>query len=246
MPLERLAAGHLALNLIPDLWPTVGRSRWRKLGPGDVLECSIGCAEWAAHLLQASPLVSEDEPHNHNLTEASLELGKMAFHAVLCASARTVEMMSNSVPPPTRSTTTSAAGHGISQTDGGTFDDGGLVGASRHLGRRQVAANAPTVPGSIRLEPRRSTTLVRKASRAALAALSVSLGVLCGAVEASVGWDGRRWLLSEAMGGPRPLHFNDLGFDELASRPRGAEVRPSWEDPVFEWNAGLPASSLAG
>ena len=28
VPLERLAAGHLALNLIPDLWPTVSRSRW--------------------------------------------------------------------------------------------------------------------------------------------------------------------------------------------------------------------------
>ena len=61
---------------------------------------------------------------------------------------------------------------------------------------------------------------MRKAPRAALAALSLSLGVLSGAVAASVGWNGGQWLLSEAMGGPRPFHFDDLGLDELASRPR--------------------------
>ncbi|CAE7234040.1 pol [Symbiodinium sp. CCMP2456] len=38
VPLERLVAGHLALGLIPDVWPAVTRGRWRKLGPGGVLE----------------------------------------------------------------------------------------------------------------------------------------------------------------------------------------------------------------
>ncbi|CAE7211399.1 ABCB25 [Symbiodinium natans] len=49
--LERLAAGHLSLALIPEQWPAVTQGRWRKLGADGVLECCIGCAEWAAHLL---------------------------------------------------------------------------------------------------------------------------------------------------------------------------------------------------
>ena len=64
------------------------KGRWRKLGPGGVLECSNTCSDWAAQLLRLPPAApSDDEPRNHNMTEASLEIGRLAFHAVFLACA---------------------------------------------------------------------------------------------------------------------------------------------------------------
>ncbi|CAE7503333.1 RE2, partial [Symbiodinium sp. CCMP2456] len=227
VPLERLMAGHLALGLIPDVWPTVTRGRWRKLGPGGVLECNIGCSAWAAHLLQAAPQQTEDEPHNHNLTEASLELGMMAFHAVLCTSAQNSEMTFDPKPPPTLCTTTSPEEHG--ETFGCALREDGPSSTaspgSRPTSRRQVATDGATGPCAFRLEPRRCAPVVRKASRAALVALSLSLGVISGAVEAAGGWDGGQRLFSSAMGGPRPFQFDDVGFNDLAAQPCGTQVR---------------------
>ncbi|CAE7237175.1 unnamed protein product [Symbiodinium microadriaticum] len=84
-PLERLNAGHLALRLIPRSWPAdCGKVRFRKVGPDGVLECCLDCREWTKQLLSARHVPTADEldheDHSHNLTEASLALGKLAFH----------------------------------------------------------------------------------------------------------------------------------------------------------------------
>ena len=93
--LERLNAGHLALKLIPDTWPSPGKVRLRRLGPGGVLECTMSCQEWAKQLMRhrsnESPLALERTyMHSHNMTEASLELGRLAyrFYNVLTVSAQ--------------------------------------------------------------------------------------------------------------------------------------------------------------
>ena len=46
MQLERLAAGHLALRLIPEAWPDAVKGRRRPLGPDGVVELSLGCQAW--------------------------------------------------------------------------------------------------------------------------------------------------------------------------------------------------------
>ena len=92
MLLERLNAGHLALKLIPDAWPVMAKeSRWRRLGPDGVLEFPLHCRLWAAQLMRARRRGGAPAPlHDHNVTEASLQLGELAFafHNVLCAAAQ--------------------------------------------------------------------------------------------------------------------------------------------------------------
>ena len=241
--LERLAAGHLSLALIPEQWPAVTQGRWRKLGADGVLECCIGCAEWAAHLLHMNPRRdSEDAPHSHNMTEATLELGRLAFHAVLCASAQNCEMTFAEQPQPSTCTTAfgPTVGNGGSEAFGGSLENsscGTSRPGSRRLGRRQVAEDDVASGGKIRLEPRRSTTVVRQASRAALVAISLSLCVLGGAMAAAGRWHGGQWMLPSEVAGPRSVQSGDLGFFDVVSQPRRLEVCVPGGSGA-EWDAG--------
>ena len=227
VPLERLSAGHLALTLIPEIWPAVTRGRWRKIGPGGVLECSITCSDWAAQLLRlprAAP--SDEEAHNHNMTEASLEIGRLAFHAVFLASARDEEMCRATSPEQPDSASPGAFEHGFASPDGGS-DPGcsrPLCGRSRLSCRRALEKNAVESLGPLRLEPRRSQTLVRQASRAALVAVSLSLCVFGGAMAAAGAEHGAKWMLPTPVGGPGHLLPSPPVFDDVVQEPRGAEV----------------------
>ena len=122
--LEKLSAGHLALKLIPEAWPELGKGRRRKLGPDGVLEVYLGCREWASRLMRvhARPQSADAllEGHHRNVTEASLELGRLAydFHSVLTVLAQS--NMSDDVPSedfdssPTASTSVPSLDHGDS------------------------------------------------------------------------------------------------------------------------------------
>ena len=107
MKLERLSAGHLALKLIPEKWPALGKQfRWRRLGPDGVLEFPLHCRLWAEQLMRARRRGQALAPaHDHNLTEASLQLGNLAFtfHAVLCAAAQASMHTSTTLTSPSSS-----------------------------------------------------------------------------------------------------------------------------------------------
>ena len=46
IPLSQLAAGHLALRLLPEVaWPAEGREKWRRLGPDGVIEIAASLPE---------------------------------------------------------------------------------------------------------------------------------------------------------------------------------------------------------
>ncbi|CAE7881426.1 agaA, partial [Symbiodinium necroappetens] len=81
---KQLSAGHLALPLIPEVWPDLCSPRWRKLGPDNVIETRLDCKAWARQLMKtpsraAASSVSGGDSHSHNMTEASLALGRRVF-----------------------------------------------------------------------------------------------------------------------------------------------------------------------
>ena len=63
-------AGHLALRLIPDTWPELGKKfRWRRLGPDGVLEFPLRCRLWAEQLMRARHRGQAPAPlHDRNVT----------------------------------------------------------------------------------------------------------------------------------------------------------------------------------
>ena len=88
--LEQLAAGHLALRLIPDAWPELGKGRRRRLGPDGVLEVILDCSRLMQVRSRAQSADAKLEGNSRNMTEASLELGRLAydFHSVLAVLAQ--------------------------------------------------------------------------------------------------------------------------------------------------------------
>ncbi|CAE7353697.1 dnaJ [Symbiodinium microadriaticum] len=122
VPLERLSAGHLPLKLIPDAWPSSVKTRFRRVGPDGVLECSLDCRVWARHLLQTAVRPHGPEPHNHNMTEASLMLGQLAFDFVSASSpsarAMTVFLMAFAPRPSAAPTVMIEPGAGVFVTGG--------------------------------------------------------------------------------------------------------------------------------
>ena len=197
------------------------KGRWRKLGPGGVLERSITCSDWAAQLLRLPPAApSDDEPRNHNMTEASLEIGRLAFHAVFLACAGQLRLdlptpgrlapLNMALPRPTAAPMLAAAGPSPADPDL-------RVGA--------LEKNAAESAGPLRLEPRRSQTLVRQASRAALVAFSICLCVFGGTMAAAGAEPGTEWML----GGPGRCFAGPPFMDDLFRNRVGLNV----EGPVL-------------
>ena len=192
----------LALKLIPESWPEPGKGRRRKLGPDGVLEVCLGCRAWERRSMQVrSRSQSADaklEGNSHNMTEASLELGRLAFdfHSVLTALAQSNMfgdlVAANSDDSPTASTS-------VPSLDDGDFGDGAHAGAWKRVGAKQlrrarrggrgppevhgkVAKDGPSALASSKVELQRRPALVRQAARASILALALSFGVFCGAV----------------------------------------------------------------
>ena len=141
------------------------------------------------------------------MTEATLELGRLAFNAVLCTLAQNSEMKFAVSPRPTICTTPLTAVHG----DGDSSPDDGPLMLAR--------LDAPTLGPDDKVGGRwwrmalqavsrfkRSREGVRLWSRAASLAFSLSLSVIGGAMAAAGRWD---------------LQLRGLGLDDLV-RP---EVR---------------------
>ena len=236
--LVQLAAGHLAVSLIPEQWPGLTKDRWRRLGPDGVLEMPINCRAWAAHLMKgrstSAGLCNEPGQHSHNLTGASLTLGQMAFdfHSVLTTLAQS---NMSSTPPVSEPDILACAQdlpeHGLLSTASAT--DGPQPSAARPGPRRERAR----VPGSgaleeigsakrnsFRLESGRASPVVRSSSRAALVALSLSFGLLSGAMALAGFGDGGERSLSPEMAVQGHVQCQHFGFDDLVSQPSGPPI----------------------
>ena len=73
VPLRQVQAGHFALQLIPNRWPTPGALSWRRVGLDGVLELQVSALEWMKRKLSAVDEVkTHSKSHEHLLTESSL------------------------------------------------------------------------------------------------------------------------------------------------------------------------------
>ena len=231
-PLERLNAGHLALRLIPRSWPAdCGKVRFRKVGPDGVLECCLDCREWTKQLLSARHVPTADEldheDHSHNLTEASLALGKLAFHFGRDPSSMPVAL-AQSMTFEHCEARDSPASSGASVCDG--FDSSTLGGpralrGPRRSGGRPLASDVSSSSRSIRLEPRRRSAVAGQAARFALAAVSLSIGVLCGAMALAGCSDGGAEDYARTMAFESGLQSAKSRIDGLASLSSGSSLR---------------------
>ena len=76
--LKQLSAGHYLLPLVPSSWPAVGDHRWRKLGPDQVVELQMSAKQWLSHFLRLKGSQAHEVcPHDHMLTEKSLQVGNL-------------------------------------------------------------------------------------------------------------------------------------------------------------------------
>ena len=154
------------------------------MGPDGVLECSLDCRSWARQLLQSGPSASVNpgEANSHNLTEASLMLGQLAFDfGVDASSARAMTGVSSMPRPTAADTAQDRAPHGVRSSTLGGSSGGRRSAISGRCQRREVASNGPTGPGAVRLEPRRASPVAHQAARFALAAV-LSFGLICAAM----------------------------------------------------------------
>ena len=227
MPLERLIAGHLALKLIPDAWPAMTKDfRWRRLGPDGVLEFPLHCRLWAEQLLRARRRGQAPAPlHDRNVTEASFQLGELAFafHNVLCAAAQ-----ASMQPAPCTSTTPTS------------FPPAPNVGQSverctawaRHLLQTRSTSRWRSRDGGwwcgwsdAWSGQSAGSCCLGKASRSSLASVSVPFYLLtcCLAIAGGV-HDPIRGLASE-MAGAHRLHRGDFEFPDLVPQSSWSEGR---------------------
>ncbi|CAE7399786.1 Ank3 [Symbiodinium necroappetens] len=238
--LLQLSAGHLALPLIPESWPHVPKTRWRKLGPDGVLETVMSCKQWAQQLLRGvSRAAPDSEEHSHNMTEASLTLGQIAFeyNSTLLTTAQ--RMCTEAVPALAPVASSSVA---VRPKDGGgiglrrpTFKSSWLRWAwlPRRRRRRKLrsASCGPMAEddhessGALGLGKARAALGFGKAARLALLAVSLAIGLFGGYVEKPGRDNVPAWCLSSSLAGPWHLDGGHLGGDDLVSRPLWASLR---------------------
>ncbi|CAE7358421.1 agaA [Symbiodinium sp. CCMP2456] len=194
---KQLSAGHLALPLIPEVWPDLCSPRWRKLGPDNVIETRLDCKAWARQLMKtpsraAASSVSGGDSHSHNMTEASLALGRRVFeyNSVLLTSAQKMCVETPVVKAPAASSVT------VRSKDGGVRRGTSTLfrswfGSPRRLRRRHgarallshMAQDGDPKPGPVDVGKRRPSSCLGQAARLALLAVSVALGYFGGFVE---------------------------------------------------------------
>ena len=237
--LLQLSAGHLALPLIPESWPLVPKTRWRKLGPDGVLETVIGCKQWAQQLLRGvSHAAPGSEEHSHNMTEASLTLGQIAFeyNSTLLTTAQ--RMCTEVVPAIAPVASSSVA---VRPKDGGgagfrrsAFASSWLRWAWLPRRRRRrgprVASHQPLAQddhasaSALGLGQRGFALGFGKAARLALLTVSLALGLFGGYVEKPGRDDVPAWGLSSSLVGPWAVDGEHPGIDDLVSRPLRAAL----------------------
>ena len=236
-PLSQLAAGHLALQLLPEAWPAEGREKWRRLGPDGVIEILSDCKTWARHLMKrptrTAASASEAKGHDHNLTEASLTLGRFAFeyNSVLFASAQEMCSSTATAVCPEASSPTARSKDGFRfRRRCPTYLGAWLRFIWRPRGpprrgsaqeRRKVAALDSARGGALELGQGRASTGTYQAPRLALLALSLAFGVYGFSVEGA----GRHYGAQRSASSPMAWAWNMDGGD-----PVGYDVvqEPLW------------------
>ena len=264
--LLQLSAGHLALPLIPESWPHVPKTRWRKLGPDGVLETVIGCKQWAQQLLRGvSHAAPGSEEHSHNMTEASLTLGQIAFeyNSTLLTTAQ--RMCTEVVPAIAPVASSSVA---VRPKDGGgtgfrrsAFSGPWLRWAWLPRRRRRrgpraascqpVAQDDHASAGVLGLGQRRAALSFGKAARLALLTVSLALGLFSGYVEKPGRDTVPAWGISSPLAGPWTLDGEHPGIDDMVLRPLRAALRlPGGPAPArhvgCDFDAGPGCSSQGG
>ncbi|OLP82867.1 hypothetical protein AK812_SmicGene36445 [Symbiodinium microadriaticum] len=266
-PLKRLSAGHLALPLVPESWPDLTRPRWRKLGPDNVIETLLDCKAWARQLMQAPSSAAafpSNEPHSHDMTEASLELGRRVFeyNSVLLTSAQKMCCEAPLVKSPAASSAT------VCSKDGGLRRGTSTVFGTwfwrpRRRRRRllacegisSLAAHGVAQPGALGVGKRRAAPRLGQAARLALLAVSLAFGYFGGFLESSSPDLERAWGVPEALAHPRVVD----GFDPFlqgmmavastkgrAARVRVALVKEAQQEAEKEADRMKVARSLIG
>ncbi|CAE7941477.1 agaA [Symbiodinium necroappetens] len=191
-----------------------------KLGPDNVIEMLLDCKAWARQLMQApssAAVFPPNEPHSHDMTEASLELGRRVFeyNSVLLTSARKMccEAMAAfgvALRP------SSAPGFGV---PGGAGDGPWHVGVLPRWRRMVLRSLARWTWAK---EGLHLALVKRPDSRLALLAVSLAFGYFGGFLESSSPDFERAWGVPEALAHPRVMDGFGAEFYDLVPEP----VRP--------------------
>ena len=216
--LERLAAGHLALPLIPITWPPVPQTRWRGVGLDRVVEMQIGSPTWVKFLL--APAVGHErvarmpQDHSHNLTEASLQIGRLAY---LCPRHSS---LAQAVTETTRMLSSPRVEDGFAYGSAGLPAPKPKVDGRASEGESPVpmAALRPATSRPSRVASRRTSSLATATAGLALLACALSFRDFGGRLEESDSGYGRQWGFSSSMGVARGLHPKEPGSSGLVSR----------------------------
>lgn len=92
IPLKQLAAGRFLLPLAPGAWPGVEPRRWKKLGVDGVLELQLNPVQWLSKKLSLCTASMKSRPHDHLLTESSVQFGHL-----VCAVSRSTDAFGSPV-----------------------------------------------------------------------------------------------------------------------------------------------------
>ena len=246
--LRQLTAGHFMLPLIPDEWKRPEALKWRRIGQDGVVEIQVSGSECVRRRLVAKGIEPHNRIHEHLVTEQSVKAADIKFSGLDISSSTTVsnpmhyktdlihnhsgfrnnDNVNDRVASPVQATMQSAdSNRATSATSSSTRS------ANRHgaVGS-QVRVQGSQKADEIRYAPRRqgrlahtwSALMVAAAALPALSSLPISNSWDHRRLEASSGFDGAQWSISQTSS-PSSSHQRCLHDGESAG------VLPSSKSP---------------
>ena len=249
--LRQLAAGHFALRLAPNAWPSPGAQRWRKLGLDGVVEVQVSPADWLSRKLAAHQAVVKPE-HEHLVTESSVQAADVAHSGLAVDSAASqslaqlAQKMSGSTDPNSSTTSSTTRISSTSRLSRNAQRPSG--GVPRSSGDQMVSPGAPSVH-SCRVARPRHALMVAAAALSTLCSLPLSKCSDSGAVAFAKRANGEQQVFvtspchsCSTMPG---VHGKEFARGKLAEES-------SWSFPSLsggsdaDWNVGSPKSKGFG